>query len=327
MVDLSTTYMGLKLQNPILVASCSLTKNEERLRQLADIAPGAIIMKSLFEEQIQAEADATQEHLWTSSHTEAFDYVSKLSMEVGPLEYLKLIESAKKYVSVPVIASLNCVSLKWWTDYAKQIVSAGADALELNISNIPCDTKHTGESVEKLHLEILQKVRSSISIPIAVKIGPYFSSLANLAQKLVACGANALVLFNRFYQMDIDLERMEVIAAHRFSSSSELNLPLRFVSILSGKVNCDIAASTGVHQGSDALKLILAGAKVVQLASTLYLNQLQHLEKVKKDMEAWMKEHEIEDLDSIRGKLSQEQSGKPEIYQHFQYIKALVSID
>lgn len=327
MVDLSTTYMGLKLQNPVLVGSCSLTKTEERLQRCADFGPGAIVLKSLFEEQIQADSNAVQDHLWMSSHTEAFDYVSKLSMELGPSEYLKLIENAKKYTNIPVIASLNCVSSKWWVGYAKQIVGAGADAMEVNISAIPCDPKHTGQEVEKLHLEILQEVKSAISIPVAVKIGPYFSSLANLAQKLVAQGANALVLFNRFYQMDIDIDKMEIIAGHRFSSSLELNLALRFISILAGKVPCDIAASTGVHEAADAIKQILAGAKVVQLCSSLYLNQLKQIEKVKLGIEDWMKKHQIENLDSVRGKLSQCQSHQPEIYEHLQYIKALVSID
>ncbi len=327
MSDLSTTYMGLKLNNPLIVASCSLSKTEEGIHKCADAGAGAIVLKSLFEEQIEFHAKADQENLWMSSHTEAFDYLNKMGMEIGPQDYLKLIEKAKKSVKIPIIASLNCISAKWWLEYAKQIVLAGADGLELNIAVLPGDPNHTSQQIEKIYLDILDAVSAAIKIPIAVKIGPHFSSIPYMAEQLAKHGAKALVLFNRFYQLDIDIEKMELAPGYRFSSQEELSLSLRWMSMLAGKVPCDLAASTGIHTGAGVIKQILAGATAIQICSALYLNQIPHLQKIRTEVETWMDQHKIQSLQEIRGKLSQKMSHKPEIYERLQYIEALIGID
>lgn len=327
MADLATTYLGLKLENPLIVASCSLSKTEERIRRCEQAGAGAIVLKSLFEEQVIANANEIQENLWMSSHTEAFDYISNMSMEIGPQEYLQLIEKAKKAVKIPIIASLNCISPKWWLGYAKQMVTAGADALELNISVLPGDPNHSSSQVEKVYVDILDAVHAAIKIPFAVKIGPHFSSIPYVAKTLVQHGAKALVLFNRFYQLDVDIEKMALVSGHRFSSSDELSQSLRWMSMLAGKISCDLAASTGIHTGADVIKQILVGATVVQICSALYLNQISHLQKIRSEVEAWMEQHHVASLSAIRGKLSQAQSHHPEIYERLQYIEALVGID
>ncbi len=327
MSDLTTNYMGLKLLTPWMVASCSLSKTEDGIRRCAQAGAGAIVLKSLFEEQIEAGANKVHEYLWMPSHTEAFDYIGNMSMEIGAQEYLKLIEKAKKAVSIPIIASLNCISPKWWLGYAKQIESAGADGLELNIAILPGEPNHTSAQIEKIYLEILDSVHATIRIPIAVKIGPHFSSIPYMAQELVNHGVKALVLFNRFYQLDIDIDKMQLVSGHRFSSPEEMCLSLRWMSILAGKISCDLAASTGVHHGADVIKQILAGATAVQICSALYVHEIKHLEKIHADVEQWMKDHQINSLSQIRGTLSQSKSHRPEIYERLQYIEALVGID
>lgn len=327
MVDLATTYLGLKLSNPLIVASCSLSKNIERIRLCEEAGAGAVVLKSLFEEQIATNANEIQQASWMDSHSEAYDYIHNMSMYFGPQEYLKLIEQSKKLVKIPIIASINCISSKWWLAYAKQIAEAGADALELNIAILPGDTSHSSQEVEKVYSDILDTVHASIKLPIAVKIGPHLSSIPYMANMLAQHGAQALVLFNRFYQLDIDLEKISLIPGHRFSTSDELSLSLRWISILAGKIPCDLAASTGIHTGADALKQILAGATVVQIASALYQNQIQHIRQIRSEIEQWMIHKNIASLNNIRGKLSQSQSHHPEIYERLQYIEALVGID
>jgi dihydroorotate dehydrogenase (fumarate) len=326
-VDLSTKYMGLSLSNPLMVASCSLVSKIEGVQRCADAGVGAIVLKSLFEEQIQAETEDLEQHSWMSGHTEAFEYISKMGMALGPREYLKLIKTAKSKVSVPIIASLNCISPKWWTGYAKQIAAAGADGLELNISVMPSDPGRTGEDVEGLYFKILEGVRTEIDIPIAVKIGSHFSSIARIADALCRRGASALVLFNRFYQLDIDIDELKLTPGYRFSSPEEISVPLRWIALLSGRLKCDLAASTGVHDGAGVIKQLLAGAAVVQICSTLYVNGLEQVGRMLGQLEDWGKRHGFESLDQMRGKMSQMESDRPELYERLQYIKALVGID
>lgn len=326
-MDLSTKYMGLHLRNPLIVASCSLVNSSESVRRCADAEAGAIVLKSLFEEQIQAETEDLEQHSWLSGHPEAFEYVSKMGMALGPRKYLKLIEKAKSEVAIPIIASLNCISPKWWTDYAKQIAGAGADALELNISVMPSDPNRSSKDIEHLYFKIFEEVKWRIEIPIAVKIGPYFTSMARMAHEFSRRGASALVLFNRFYQLDIDIEKLELSPGYRFSSPDEMNLTLRWIALLTGRVNCDLAASTGVHDGAGVIKQLLAGASTVQICSTLYLNGVEQIGRILRQMETWMKKHGFDSLDQIRGKLSQMQSDRPELYERLQYIKALVGIE
>ena len=328
MADLSTTYMGLSLKNPLLVASCSLTRNVDGVKKLADHGAGAVVLKSLFEEQVASEvSEDLESHMGPSWYQEAYDYVNRMGMEYGPRENLQLIEQAKKAVDIPVIASLNCVSDRWWKDYARQVESAGADGLELNVSYLASSLKRTAAEVEQLHYRILDRVKSSLSIPVAVKLGPFFAAFGAFAHELVKRGADALVLFNRFYQFDIDIQRGQVVAGNPLSSSSEMSLSLRWVALLSGRLSCDLSATTGVHTAEDAVKQVLAGASTVQLCSALYQNGPGHLGTVLEGLQKWADSRNLESLDQARGSLSQEESENPELYERLQYIKALVGIE
>ncbi|MFW6180850.1 MAG: dihydroorotate dehydrogenase-like protein [Spirochaetota bacterium] len=328
MVDLSTTYMGLSLKNPLLVASCSLTRDVDGVKKLADHGAGAVVLKSLFEEQVSREvSEGLESHMGPSWYQEAYDYVNRMGMEFGPRENLQLIEKAKKAVDIPVIASLNCVSDRWWKDYARKVEAAGADGLELNISFLASGLKRTAAEVEQLHYRILDRVKSSLSIPVAVKLGPFFTAFGAFAHELARRGVDALVLFNRFYQFDIDLQRRQVVAGNPLSSSSEMSLPLRWVALLSGRLSCDLSATTGVHTVEDVVKQILAGASTVQLCSALYQNGPGHLGAVLEGLQRWAGSQGLESLDQVRGSLSQEESENPELYERLQYIKALVGIE
>jgi dihydroorotate dehydrogenase (fumarate) len=327
MVDLSVKYMGLELRNPLVVGSSGLTNTTEGVRGCAAAGAGAVVLKSLFEEQMQAETEDLEQHSWILGHPEAFEYVRGIRMGLGPREYLKLVEEAKKIVSIPVIASLNCISPKWWVNYARQIELAGADALELNISVMPSDPDRTSKQVEGLHFKIFEEVKARIEIPIAVKIGPYFTSMARMADEFSKRGVAALVLFNRFYQLDIDIEALQLVSGYRFSSSHEMGLPLRWIALLAGRIGCDLAASTGVHDGSGVIRQLLAGASAVQLCSTLYINGVEHIGRILKEIETWMEKHGFNSVGEIQGKLSQVLSERPELYERLQYIRALVGIE
>jgi len=327
MADLSTEYMGLSLRNPLIVASSSLTKSVDGVTKCADAGAGAVVLKSLFEEQIAAQAEDTKEHLWLYGHTEAFEYVSKMAMPLGPRDYLKLIEEAKNAVSIPIIASLNCITPRWWTDYAKQVEAVGADGLELNISVMPSDPARTGMEIEKIYVDIVNSLEGVIGIPIAVKIGPYFTSVGRMAAEFSAGGVAALVLFNRFYQIDIDIDKMEITPGIRFSSPDEISLPLRWIALLAGNVDCDLAASTGVHDGAGFVKQLLAGAAAVQVCSALYEHGVEHIGKILEDTATWMQRHGFEKVGDFRGKLSRQVTERPELYERLQYIKLFTGIE
>jgi len=328
MVEVSTKYMGMELKNPLIVASSGLTKSVEKIKKLAENGAAAIVLKSLFEEQVKMEVgEELEQHIAPSWHTEAYDYVSRMGMEFGPAENLKLIEQAKKAVSIPIIASLNCVSPYWWKDYARQIELAGADGIELNIAYAVTDVRRESREVEQLYFKILDKVRGAVNIPVAVKLGPYFTSFANLAYELCRRGASALVLFNRFYQFDIDPEAIKVKAGNPLSEPSEISLSLHWIAILAGRVSCDLSATTGVHSTVDVIKQILAGATTVQLCSVIYKKGTEHISQLLRGIEDWMKKHGVSSLDEVRGKLSMKESEKPELYERLQYIKALVGIE
>jgi len=327
MADLSTTYMGLRLASPFLVASCSHTKTVEGVKKCADGGAGAVVLKSLFEEQILAdmrESEIEAEFLW---HPEALDYVQRMGLELGPAEYLRLVRESKKAVSIPVIASLHCLTPKLWIDYVRKIADAGADAIELNISIMPSDPKRTSADIEQRHLEIVESAARAVKLPVAAKIGPHFTSIAHMAGELQKRGASALVLFNRFYQFDVDLEKLELKGAYRLSTPFEIALPLRWIALLSGKVKCDLSASTGVHDAAGAIKMLLAGATTVQLCSALYLKGIGQIGTVRDGVEKWMDERGMKTLADVRGRMSQMRSGAPELYERLQYIKALVGID
>ncbi|KIH77849.1 dihydroorotate dehydrogenase (fumarate) [Geoalkalibacter ferrihydriticus] len=351
MPDLSTTYMGLALSNPLIVASSSLTGSVDGVKRCANAGAGAVVLKSLFEEQIEAETAALSGYADYAGHTEASEYLQGYGAELGPQEYLRLVEDAKRAVPVPVIASLNCHTDKGWADYARKLEAAGADALELNIALLPATVSQPASAVEELYLRIVHDVKSRVRIPVAVKIGPYFSSLAHFARKLCSdvmegrefsvgwCGpgsttkntrwrgADALVLFNRYYQFDIDIEKMSTTAGNPYSTSAELHTPLRWMSLLAGRVDAHLAATTGIHDGRDAVKQLLAGADVLQLCSTLYSNGLGRIDEILREISAWMQERGFERLDDFRGRLSQKRSDQPEDHERLQYIKLFVGIE
>ncbi len=327
MADLETKYMGLELANPIVVASSGLTKDADGVRGCADAGAGAVVLKSLFEEQVIADMKREKQYSTAAWHPEALDYVEGMGIELGPREYLRVIREAKKAVSIPVIASLNCVSPAVWADYAKQMAREGADAIELNIAFMPSSPKRSGDDIERAYFDTLADATAGIDVPIAVKIGPYFSSIASMALELSRRGIDALVLFNRFYQIDIDIDKIELSSKITLSSPKEISLPLRWISLLSGRVECDIAASTGIHDTAGVIKMLLAGATVTQLCSTLYLNGLDHIKLILDNLDTWMKEHEFEDIASMRGKLSSMNSENPELYERIQYIKAHVGVE
>jgi dihydroorotate dehydrogenase (fumarate) len=327
MADLSTKYMGLSLSNPFIVASSSLTKSVDGIRKCADAGAGAVVLKSLFEEQIAVQAKDMEENLWLYGHTEAFEYVSKMAMPLGPRAYLQLIEGAKAAVKIPVIASLNCITPRWWADFARQIEGAGADALELNISVMPSDPERTSEDIEQIYLDIVESLEGSIRIPLAVKIGPYFTSVARMAREFSTRGVSALVLFNRFYQIDFDTEKIGIVPGLRFSSPDEISLPLRWIALLAGNVDCDLAASTGVHDGTGLVKQLLAGATAVQVCSVLYEKGIDYISTIIGEVEAWMKAHGFERIEDFRGMLSREVTERPELYERLQYIKLFVGIE
>jgi len=327
MADLRTTYMGIKLDNPLIVASCSLTKSIEGIKRVVDSGAGAVVLKSLFEEQIKSDVEEVKKYIGPSWHYEAYDYVNKMGMELGPEDYLRLIEKSKKTVKVPVIASLNCISSGWWREYAKKIELAGADALELNIAYLTSNPKLNSNSIEKLYCETVDSVSSSIGIPLAVKLGPYFTSFSRLATELCSKGARALVLFNRYYQFDIDIKNLKLVAGNYLSEPLEMNLPLRWITLLFDQVKCDLSATTGVHSSSSVIKLLLAGARTVQLCSVLYKKGVEYLENILNELKSWMDEEGYTDLEEIRGKLSKQRSSNPELYERLQYIKALVGIE
>ncbi len=327
MAELTTQYMGLTLSNPIIVASCSLTKSVDGVRACADAGAGAVVLKSLFEEQIKADVKELERNIWIAGHPEAVDYVRNIGLTLGPRQYLNLIEQAKQKVSIPIIASINCVSPGQWVDYAQSIANAGADALELNISVMPVEPERSSEEIERMHFRILEDVKKRITLPVAVKLSPYFTSMARIAAELSQRGAAALVLFNRFYQPDINIDKMHLVAGYRFSSPEEMNVSLRWIALLTGRVACDFAASTGVHDGTGVIKQLLAGANAVQVCSALYVNGVSYIDTILTQVNEWMEQHAFVSLDEVRGQLSQSASDRPELYERVQYIKALVGIE
>jgi dihydroorotate dehydrogenase (fumarate) len=319
--------MGMQLKNPIIVSSSSLTNTVEKIKRCEDSGAGAVVLKSLFEEQIEAQTAEIEEDSWPYPHPEAFDYVRQMGMRLGQEEYLKLIENAKKEVGIPVIASLNCITPKWWNSYAGEIARAGADAIELNIAILPSDPAHSAEEIENTYVRIVEGIHRKVDLPIAAKIGPYFTSLPQITRELRNAGAAALVLFNRFYQLDIDIEKLELTPGYHLSSPDEIYIPLRWIAILSTQVGCELAASTGIHSGEGAVKQLLAGAQVVQICSNLYQKGMGRIKEIVGELESWMDAHGYTSIDEFRGKMSMEVSEKPEYYERLQYIKVFVGLE
>lgn len=327
-MDLSTTYLGMTLKHPIVPSASPLSETLDGIRQMEDAGAAAIVMYSLFEEQINQESHQLDHYLsyFTESFAESLNYFPEMEdYRLGPEEYLELIRQAKEAVDIPVIGSLNGVSTGGWIEYAGKIAEAGADALELNDYFIPTDPEMTGAEVERLYLDILRDVKQSVSIPVAMKLSPFFSATANMADRLAEAGANALVLFNRFYQPDFDLERLEVVPNLVLSNSHELRLPLRWVAILYGRVDTDFAITTGVHTHIDVLKGLMAGANVTMMASELLRNGVRRIGEILDEMAAWMEEHEYTSVAQMQGSMSQISVGEPASLERANYMKVLHS--
>lgn len=326
MVDLSTTYLGLKLRTPLVASASPLSEEISTIKHMEDAGASAVVLYSLFEEQIVQDQLDLHHHttFGTESFAEALTYFpDPATYHVGPEGYLKHIQKAKEAVNIPVIASLNGTSLGGWTKFAKQIEEAGADALELNIYYIPTSMDLSGADVEQTYLDILTSVKETVKIPVAVKLSPFFSNMANMAKKLDDAGANGLVLFNRFYQPDIDLELLEVRRHVILSTPQAMRLPLRWIGILYGRIKADMAATSGVHEAEDALKMLMVGASVTMMASILIKNGVDHIRKVETDMVQWLTEHEYESVAQMRGSMSHLKSGNPAAFERAQYIRSV----
>lgn len=328
MVNLATTYMGLKLKNPIIIGSSGLTNSVENIKEAAANGAAAVVLKSLFEEQIHHAASNTLQQNETGNYyPEAEDYIRNYTRLNDVDNYIKLIRDSKKAVDIPIIASINCVSSHEWIDFAHKIEEAGADALELNIFILPSDPHREAEDNEKIYFEILEKLTKTIKIPIAVKISYYFSSLSKMALKLSWTGISGLVMFNRFFSPDIDIEKFEIKATNVFSQPGELSISLRWVAMLSTKVHCDIAASTGIHDGKAVIKQLLAGAKAVQVASAIYKKGFKEVTLMLDELEEWMTRHNFKSVDEFIGKMSVKKADNPAAYERVQFMKHFSGIE
>jgi dihydroorotate dehydrogenase (fumarate) len=328
MIDLSTKYLGLTLRNPLVVSASPLCKEISNLRHMEDSGAAAIVLHSLFEEQINIESNELDRFLWDGSELGAESttiFPDLHNYNIGPDGYLEHIRRAKQSVSIPVIASLNGVSRGGWVRYARDMQQAGADAIELNVYFIPADPASNSGEIEKLYLDLVTEVRNTVTIPVAVKVGSQFSAFANMALRLDAAGANAIVLFNRFYQPDFDLDALEVKPALTLSSSSELLLRLHWAAILYGHTHSDIAITGGVHTVEDVVKSMMAGARITQLASALLQNGIGYLRPLRNQLEAWLEQHEYQSIQQMQGSMSQKNVPNPKAFQRANYMKVLSS--
>jgi dihydroorotate dehydrogenase (fumarate) len=327
-MDLTTHYLGIEIEHPLVPSASPLSRSVDGIRRMEDAGAAAVVVHSLFEEQITLESSQLDHYLtyFTDAFAEALTWYPEMQeYHVGPEGYLEKIRRAKESVEIPVIGSLNGLTTGGWIAYAQEIEQAGADALELNVYYIPADPRMEGTTVEEMVLDVLRTVKKSVSIPVAVKLSPYYSSTAHVAQRLANAGADALVLFNRFYQPDLDLERLEVVPTLALSVSEELRLPLRWVAILYGRVPVDFAITGGVHTYQDVLKGIMAGANVTMMASELLKNGLPRIRQILTGVSTWMEEHEYESVAQMRGSMSQEHVSDPAAFERANYMRILQS--
>lgn len=327
-MNLTTNYLGLPLKNPIVASSSPLSHTVDSIRRLEDAGAAAVVMYSLFEEQIGFESYYIDYHLTQGidSYAESISYFPDMqSYNVGPDEYMNLIRRAKEAVNIPIIGSLNGASVGGWTDYATLIEEAGADALELNVYYVSTNPEVTGMEVETIYLDILSAVRQAVTIPVAVKLSPFFSSVANMSSRLADHGADGLVLFNRFYQPDFDLENLEVASRLVLSNSNELRLPLRWVAILFGRLSVDFAITSGIHTSQDVIKGLMAGARVTMMASELLQNGVRRIGQVLNELATWLNDHEYESVTQMIGAMSQKHCAEPAAFERANYMKMLQS--
>ena len=329
-VDLTTTYLGLTLKNPLVASASPLSKKIDSVRRLADAGIAAVVLYSLFEEQITHESRELDHYLTrgTNTYAEALSYFPDLEhYNIGPEPYLEHLQRVKQAVDIPVIGSLNGVSTGGWVEYAHLIEQAGADALELNIYFLPTDSEVTSAELEESYLTLVRDVRAQLRIPIALKLSPSFTALPNMARRFADAGANGLVLFNRFYQPDFDLEQLEVVPNLTLSTSDDLRLPLRWIAMLDGRVKVDFALSGGVHTAEDVLKAMMAGARVAMLTSELLAHGIARVRDILEDLQAWMIEHEYQSITQMRWSMSQRAVAEPAAFERANYMKALNSFD
>lgn len=327
-MSLATTYLGLNLKNPIVPSASPLSRNTDTIERMAEAGAGAVVMHSLFEEQLTASGREIDHFLekGTESFGEALSYLpERENYEVRPDRYLEHILKAKELTDIPIIGSLNGVSDSGWIHFAGLIEEAGADALELNIYHIPTDTETSGSKVEQMYLKVIRAVADTVNIPVAIKFGPFFSSIPHMAHQMTIEGAKGLVLFNRFYQPDIDVDELEVVPNLIFSDSTELRLPLRWTAILYEQVHADIAITSGIHNGTDVIKGLLAGASVTMMASELLRNGIQRISSIKEEVINWMDENEYESVEQMKGSMSHKNVREPEAFERSNYFKVLHS--
>jgi dihydroorotate dehydrogenase (fumarate) len=328
MVDLTTTYLGLKLKNPLVASASPLSERVETVQALEEAGVAAVVMYSLFEEQIIHESMELDHYLTRDmeSYAEALTYFPDLGKySLGPQVYVDQVKKLKQAVNIPIIGSLNGVSTGGWIEYAQKIEAAGADGLELNLYYLPTDPTISSDQLESAYVKLVSDIRLKVTIPLAVKLSPSFTALPNIAQRLTEAGANGLVLFNRFYQPDFDLDELEVVPNLKLSKPAELRLPLRWIAILYGKIAVDFALTTGVHSHEDVLKAMMAGAKVAMMASALLKKGPAHATKVLKKLKAWMVENEYESIRQMQGSMSQGAVAEPAAFERANYIKVLSS--
>jgi dihydroorotate dehydrogenase (fumarate) len=325
-MDLSTTYLGLKLPSPLVASASPLSRDIDGICRLEDAGASAVVLYSLFEEQLRQEELDLQYHLAAGSESfpESITYFPQATeFHTGPEGYLEHIRKAKAAVAMPVIASLNSSTPGGWTKFAADIERAGADAIECNIYHIPTDPNLSGDDVEKMYLDIVRSVKATVTIPVAVKLSPYFSNLSNMARRLDEAGADALVLFNRFYQPDIDLEELEIKPNVLLSTPQALRLPLTWIGILFGRIRAGLAATGGVHSAEDAVKLLMVGANVTMMCSALLRHGVNHLRHVERELREWMEEHEYESVAQMQGSMSQLRCADPAAFERAQYMRAV----
>ena len=305
-MDLSTTYLGMKLRTPLVPSASPLSEELDKIKQMEQAGAAAVVLHSLFEEQVDSAPPSQQ-------------------FRVGPAAYLKQIEAAKCAVRIPIIASLNCTTLGGWIRYGREITQAGADALELNVYKVPTQLKVTGSTIEKGYIDTVRTVKLKTTLPLAVKLSPYFSNFANMAAAFDAVGADALVLFNRFYQPDIDVEKMEVTPNLTLSVPTDMRLALHWIGILFGRVRCNLAATSGIYQATDAIKMIMAGADVTMLCSALMRHGIPHIQRIEMEMVAWLEKHGYNSLGEIKGVMSHKNASDPSAFERAQYVRGLSS--
>ena len=306
-MDLTTTYLGIRLRTPFVPSASPLSEDITKIRQMEEAGASAVVLHSLFEEQAEVNAAA------------------KAEFRVAPEAYLKHIAEAKRCVKIPIVGSLNCTTVGGWIRYARQIAEAGADALELNIYKIPTRTKVTGTTIEKGYIDVVRTVRAGTTIPLAVKLSPYFSNFANMAACFDKLGVDGLVLFNRFYQPDIDLKKMEVAPNFTLSTPADMRLPLHWIGILYGKIRASLAATSGIYQARDVIKLVMAGADVTMLCSALMRHGIQHIQRIKMELATWLEEHNYDSLSDLKGIMSQKNCPDPSAFERAQYVRGLSS--